>query len=94
MVGYSGTRGRSEVMVRSMPPLPLRRADMITSARSATCSALSGRPSGAFASIAITRSLTGRGTSDGSGGTGSCLCMIAIASGCSATNGGSPARHS
>ncbi len=30
----------------------------------------------------------GRGTSFGSGGTGSCLCMIAIASGWSATNGG------
>ena len=63
-------------------------------ARQATCLADSGRSSGFFASIWYTRSAIGRGTSGGSGGTGSCLCMIAIASGWSAMNGGSPARHS
>jgi hypothetical protein len=77
-------------------PLPggAVRASRITSARSATCRADSGRPSGVLASIASTRPATARGTSPGSGGTGSCLCMIATASGWSATNGGRPARHS
>ncbi|HLH84921.1 MAG TPA: hypothetical protein VKV38_16820, partial [Trebonia sp.] len=53
-------------------PLPggAVRASRITSARSATCRADSGRPSGVLASIASTRPATARGTSPGSGGTG------------------------
>ncbi len=49
---------------------------------------------GSLARIRITSACTGPGTSGGSGGGTSLICIIATVTGESATNGSRPARHS